>query len=98
MGYNLIVSPRAQSEIESAIEYYALQNINVPKKFIKSLEATYQSLTTNPFYQKRYKDVRSLKIYKFPYSLYFVVNEEQKLVKILSCFHNRLNPEKRPLE
>lgn len=98
MGYKLFISPTAQAEIENAIEYYAFHNADIPKKFIKSLASTYQSLKANPFHQKRYKEVRSLKIYKFPYSLYFTVNEEQNLIKILSCFHNSLNPERLPKE
>jgi plasmid stabilization system protein ParE len=97
MSYKLIISPRAQQEIENAIEYYSLIEPNLGTKFINALETTYKSIRANPFHGKRYKNIRSLKIYKFPYSLFFTVDEEQNLVKILSCFHNSLNPEKKPL-
>ena len=33
---------------------------------------------------------------KIPYSLYFVIDEAQNTVRILSCFHNKRNPNKRP--
>ena len=97
MAYSLIVSSRAQKEIENASEYYALYSNNAPIKFIVALNNTYETLKSNPFFVVNYKNVRTLKLKKFPYSLYFVVNEKQRTVKVLSCFHNKRNPYKRPL-
>jgi toxin ParE1/3/4 len=96
MVYNLIISPRAQKEIEHAIDYYLLDNSETPKKFINSLQNTYKVLTVNPFFKIIYKNVRSLKIKRFPYSLYFEINELKGHVKVLACFHNKQNPTKRP--
>lgn len=96
MAYKIIVSPKAQKEIENAIDYYALYSSNAPKSFINLLKDTYRSLEKNPFFNVRYKNIRALKINKFPYSLYFVIDETQNSVRILSCFHNKRNPNKRP--
>ncbi len=96
MAYKIIVSPRAQKEIENAIDYYALYSSNAPQSFINLLKDTYRSLENNPFFYLRHKNIRALKINKFPYSLYFVINEMQNTVKVLSCFHNKKNPSKRP--
>jgi toxin ParE1/3/4 len=96
MAYKLIVSPRAQKEIENAIDYYLLGNTEAPKKFITLLQSTYAILTENPFFSIRYKKVRALKIKKFPFSLYFEINELNNTVRILACFHNKQNPNKRP--
>ncbi len=96
MAYKIIVSPRAQMEIENAIDYYAMYSSNAPLSFINLLKDTYHSLENNPFFSVRYKDIRALKINKFPYSLYYTVNETQNTVRVLSCFHNKRNPNKRP--
>jgi toxin ParE1/3/4 len=96
MAYKIIVSPRAQKEIENAIDYYTLYSTNAPQSFINLLKDTYITLETNPFFSVRYKNIRALKINKFPYSLYFVINETQNTVRVLSCFHNKRNPNKRP--
>jgi plasmid stabilization system protein ParE len=96
MAYKIIVSPRAQKEIENAIEYYSLYSTNAPQIFIKSLIETYTTLENNPFFNLRYKNIRALKINTFPYSIYFEINETQKMVRILSCFHNKRNANKRP--
>jgi plasmid stabilization system protein ParE len=96
MAYKIIVSPRAQSEIEDAVDYYSIESIAAPKQFIAFLEYAYKSLEISPFFKIRYKNIRALKIKKFPYSLYFVVNEKTGSVRILSCFHHKMNPKKRP--
>lgn len=96
MAYNIIVSPRAQKEIENAIDFYALYSPNAPRNFIASLADAYKTLESSPLFKIRYKTIRAFKLKKFPYSLFFVVNEPQKKVRILSCFHNKRNPNKRP--
>ncbi len=96
MAFKIIISPRAQMEIEIAIDYYSLYSSNAPKSFINSLQEAYHNLENNPFFSVRYRNVRSLKINKFPYSLFFVIDETQNLVRILSCFHGKRDPNKRP--
>jgi len=96
MAFRIIVSSKAQKEIENAIDYYALYSSDAPRNFIKKLNETYVVLEGNPFFRKQYKEVRSLKISKFPYSLYFTVNEGENIVKIIACFHNKRNPTNRP--
>ena len=87
MAYKIIVSPRAQKEIENAIDYYALYSFSAPKSFISMLSDSYNTLEANPFFNIQYKNIRALKIRKFPYSLYYTVNETQNIVRILACFH-----------
>jgi plasmid stabilization system protein ParE len=96
MAYKIIVSPRAQKEIENAIDYYALYSSDAPLTFISSLKGAYGTLEANPFFRICYLNIRSLKIAKFPYSLYFVIAETKSTVRVLSCFHNKRNPDKRP--
>jgi toxin ParE1/3/4 len=45
MAYRVIVSSRAQKEIENAIDFYALYSVNAPSKFIASLNEAYDSIT-----------------------------------------------------
>ena len=55
MTFKIIVSPRAQKEIENAIDYYALYSTDAPKDFISVLKETYATLESNPFFRVRYK-------------------------------------------
>ena len=96
MAYKIIVSPRAQQEIENAIDFYLLHSDNAPKHFKSSLLDSYNTLSFNPFFRIIYRNIRALKIKRFPYSLYFVVDEKREIIRILSCFHNKRNPKDRP--
>ena len=96
MAYKIIVSPRAQKEIENTIDYYALYSTDAPVNFITTLKESYLTLETNPFLRVRYKNARALKLKRFPHLLYFIVNESKHTVRVLSCFHTRRNPNKRP--
>jgi len=96
MAYKIIVSPRALKEIENSIDYYALYSVDAPENFIAVLKEAYGTLETDPFFRVRYKNVRALKIKRFPHSLYFTINEDKNTVRVLSCFHNKRNPNKRP--
>jgi toxin ParE1/3/4 len=96
MVYKIIVSSGAQNEIENAIDYYAIFSVDAPVNFISALGEAYGILETNPFFRIRYKSIRALKIKNFPYSLYYIIQEEKNTVRVLSCFHNKRNPNKRP--
>jgi plasmid stabilization system protein ParE len=96
MAYKISVSPRAQKEIENSIDYYALYSADAPGIFIAVLKEAYATLEINPFFRVRYKNIRALKIKRFPHSLYFIINEDKNTVRVLSCFHNKRNPDKRP--
>lgn len=96
MAYKLIVSVRAQREIENAIDYYSLYSYEAPKKIIEALQDGYDSLSINPLQRIRYKNIRSFTLKVFPHCLYFTFNEKTQTVKVLACFHNKRNPLKRP--
>ena len=96
MAYKIIVSPQAQREIENAIDYYALYSADAPTNFVAVVKEAYRTLEQNPFFRVRYKNIRALKLKMFPHSLYFTVHEDTNTVRVLSCFHNKRSPNKRP--
>ena len=96
MAYKIIISPRTQIGISEAIEYYRANSNIAPFVFIQSLEESYRTLESNPFFRKRYKNIRGLNIKKFPHTLFYQIDEVRKVVKVLSCFHSSRNPSYRP--
>lgn len=91
-----MTSPRAQKEIENAIDYYAVNSLDAPLNFIRILDETYVILSEDPFFRVRYKNVRAITMKTFPHSLNFIIDQGKNTVKILSCFHNKRNPNRRP--
>ncbi len=96
MAYRIVFTKRARKEIKNAIDYYVLYSNDAPINFSTELKDAYDVLTSYPFFAVRYKNVRTIKLKRFPYSLYFIVNHKKGTVRILSCFHNKQDPYKRP--
>ena len=96
--YKVGISLNAQDEIEIANLYYSSISKKITEKFIKNLAKAYHFLETNPFFGTRYKNYRAVSINKFPYLLFFEIDEVNKKVYILSCFQTSQDPEKYPFK
>ena len=84
--YKVAISLNAQDELEIAKFYYSSVSKKIAEKFIKNLTKAYHFLETNPFFGIRYKNYRAVSINKFPYLLFFEIDEVNKIVYILSYF------------
>ena len=66
------------------------------KKFDKEIIASYGSLEKNPFFKVWYNNVRALPLKKFPFILFYTLNEMNKTVEIRSVFNTYQDPKKYP--
>lgn len=97
MDFRLFITPIAQLHIQEAYDYYFDKvSIAIADKFFLDLQQTYKALSINPFYQIRTKSYRAIPLKHFPYLLFFEVQEEKQLVKVLALFHTSQNPTKWP--
>jgi len=96
MVYKIIISLHTQKEIEDAIDYYSIHSSDAPLDFISSLNETYTILSVNPHFRFCYKNVRTIVLNVFPYSLFYTINEKEHTIRLLSCFHFKLDPQRRP--
>jgi len=97
MAYKLFKSPQVDIDLENAYEYYFnLKSTEALIRFDNAIEDAYHSLEINPFYQIRYKNVRALPVKRFPYLIFFTVNETNLRVNILSIFQTAQHPNKHP--
>ena len=96
MDFKVMVSKKAQDEIENASDYYAEINRTLAFKFFSELTETYDKLTLNPNYQIKHKNYRAIPLKIFPFLLFYIVDENNKTIKILSCFHTSQNSKKYP--
>ncbi len=97
MSFQIVLNPRAQFELQVAIDYYNDQLIGLGEKFILDLEKHLRILSINPHFEILYKDYRGLTLKKFPYyQLLYYVDEKEKIVYIDAVFHTAQNPNKKP--
>ncbi len=96
MDFSFKFLPIAEDNIEEATEYYANISLKVVKSFNKQLDLSINRIVSNPYFQKRFKNVRAFPVKKFPYIIFYEVNEDEKMIYILSVFCTHQNPEKYP--
>ncbi|MBC7641549.1 MAG: hypothetical protein H7174_04310 [Flavobacterium sp.] len=95
--YSIAVSLNAQEEIENIEALYFKISHKISDKFVLNLSHAYTILERNPFFGIRYKNYRAVTIEKFPYLLFYEIDEINKKIYILSCFHASINSEKYPI-
>lgn len=96
MDYDMKFLLSAELDIENATDYYANISVRVLKSFNRRLDEALLKISINPFFQRKYGDVRFLTLKKFPYIVLYEVDEEIKTIYILSVFNTNQNPEKYP--
>ena len=94
MRYSVGYKRAAASEVESAIAWYAKPEINQTSAFVNDLQLTESHLRTHPeLYQRVEGDVRRAVLRRFPYSLFFLIEQDQ--VVVLAFMHQHQRPRTR---
>ena len=91
MNYKLIVRPEAEAELEEAFVWYEQQVVDLGNQFLLVVDATINSIQRNPLqYPVIYKDIRRALTRRFPYQVFYVIND--KKIVIIAVFHGMRNP------
>jgi hypothetical protein len=96
MSFKIVIEPRAIFDIQEAVDYYDFKQIGLGEYFFQALEDNIEVVRNNPFFQIRYKDYYGLPIKKFPFIIFYFIQEEEKIVYVVSVFNTSLNPKKYP--
>jgi len=80
-------------EAVEAREWYASRRDLLGIAFFREMERQIQNIADNPMrFPVIYNDVRRAILMKFPYILYFKIENESAIV--IACFHSSRNPSK----
>lgn len=91
MKYELIIHSCAESEISDAALWYEKQRRGLGSEFLQCIDAALESIQRAPnLYTNIYKNVRRALIKRFPYSIFYIL-ENGKIV-IIAVFHEKRNP------
>ncbi|MFP3592449.1 type II toxin-antitoxin system RelE/ParE family toxin [Chryseobacterium sp. SIMBA_038] len=91
MNYKLIIKPEAENDLDEAIEWYKEQNENLPEQLLNEVETGLNKIQKYPeHYQKRYKEIRITFTKKFPYGIYYTL--ENEIIFVHAILHNKQNP------
>ena len=88
----LIVRPEAETDITQAFDWYEARVPGLGSEFLLALDAAFNSILRNHLlYPEVYKAVRRVLTRRFPFAVFFVI-EETRIV-VLSVFHVKRNPQ-----
>ena len=91
MTYTLRLRPEAEAEIEEAFRWYQERRSGLGSDFLLCLEETLEKIEHAPFvYPVVYRSIHRALIRRFPYGIFYVVEENR--VTVLAVFHSNRDP------
>jgi toxin ParE1/3/4 len=91
MTYQVIVRPEAVREVQAAFDWYEERSAGLGLEFLRAADACLAGVQRNPqAFPKVYKAVHRVLMRKFPYALFYLI-EEEKIV-VVACFHAKRDP------
>jgi toxin ParE1/3/4 len=89
--YSVIFTLAARAELIEAQDWYEGETTGLGRRFRQAIDAVIQRMSDNPRqFPVVYKPVRRALLRRFPYSLFFVVEDDTLIV--ISCFHSSRDP------
>lgn len=82
----------AEQDLNEIGIYYKKLSDELGDKFYHEVRKVIESLKVNPFYQTDFGNIRKIPVQKFPYKVFFKVDEENKIVYIEAIISDHLLP------
>ena len=90
-GYRLVSEPRVDIDIENAFRWYENEQTGLGLEFLDELRAAYDRIAEGPFkYSQLRSNTRRALLKRFPYAVYFAVEEE--IIVVLAVLHTSRDP------
>lgn len=82
----------AEQDLNEIAIYYKNLSNELGDKFYNEVRNVIESLKINPFYKTDSNNTRKIPVQKFPYKVFFKVDEEEKIVYIEAIISDYLLP------
>ena len=90
--YPVRFSQTARAELIDAQDWYEGEAAGLGRRFREAIDALTERMSANPLqFPVVYKNVRRALLRRFPYSLFFVIEEDDSLL-VIACFHASRDP------
>lgn len=94
--YKITFRKRAAKEYIEAISWYKERSLLAAENFIKVVNEAFAKIEVElDYYRKSDKHFRELKILKYPFTVVYFIDEDEKLIVITTLFHLKRNPKKK---
>ena len=93
MAYEYTFDPIAANEYEAAFKWYEQKSVIAADNLIVAVQDAITALCTHPYrYRNLHKNLRELTLKKYSYNLICFIDEDKKLITIVSFYHHKRNP------
>lgn len=94
MAYKIKLLPIVHTDLRKAKKWYHEKSETLASEFKIEVENEIGYIGEYPeHYQRKYKELRQSLITRFPYAIFYLVEEEQKRIVIFGVLHTSRNPE-----
>lgn len=94
MSYTVKILPIAYRDARDAKKWYNKQREGLGDEFKVEVNKEIQYIREYPeHYQVRYKQLRQSLVNRFPYLIFYILEEENNRIVILGILHAKRNPE-----
>jgi plasmid stabilization system protein ParE len=91
MSYKIFIRPEAEIDLDEAYFWYERQKVGLGKELVFQVDTCIASIQRDPFsYPLKYKGVRKALVYRFPYGVFYTVDEQT--IVVFAIFHAKRDP------
>ena len=94
MSYKIKLLPVVHTDLRKAKKWYQEKREVLAEEFKTQVNKEIDYIGKNPeHYQFKYKELRQSLVTRFPYAIFYLIEEEKKQVIIFGVLHTRRDPE-----
>ena|SRR5690554_5823834 len=91
--YDIKLLSTTLTDLQKAKKWYNEQRSDLGEEFREEVNKEIDYIATNPLhYQTKYKEVRVSYVTRFPYGIYYFIEEDKKQIVIIGVLHSKRNP------
>ena len=88
MIQRLVVAPQAEAELRDAFIWYEQRSAGLGRDFLLRIEVAFELISTSPqLFRERHGPYRMAPTQRFPYAIYFIWDEDHRLVSVRRILH-----------
>ena len=92
-NYTVNLTIAAIEDVQGAMDYYNSCATGLGFRFTDEVNSSLQAIANMPkAYGYKYKNIRGKLLYKFPFLIFFIIDEINFTVKVLRIFHTSQKP------
>jgi plasmid stabilization system protein ParE len=91
VSVELVIRPEAEADVAEAFEWYEARREGLGHEFIRTVEAALAAILRHPeSFPVVYKEVRRVMTRRFPYGIFYLL--EESAIIVLAVFHAKRDP------